>query len=103
MATATPTIRGYGRYRPHVLAPDRATTAGSRCAYSVGPAIRVENRIGEPAANHYLYMASQIALRLVGVETVRSIRARGGGPSARCASSRALGRCLGSHRRLILA
>ena len=51
MATATPTIKGYGRYRPHMLAPDRATTAGSRCAYSVGPAIRVENRIGEPAAD----------------------------------------------------
>jgi acetyltransferase len=27
----------------------------------------------------------------------------GGGPSARCASRRALARCLGSHRRLILA
>src|SRR5580692_7610224 len=74
MATATPTIRGYGRYRPHMLAPDRATTAGSRCAYSVGPAIRVENRIGEPAANHYLYMASQIALRLVGVDRALDTR-----------------------------
>jgi len=102
MATATPTIKGYGRYRPHMLAPDRATTAGSRCAYSVGPAIRVENRIGEPAANHYLYMASQIALSS-SVSTVRSNALGGGGPSARCASSRALARCLGSHRRLILA
>jgi glutamine synthetase len=38
------------------------------------PATRLENRIGEPAANPYLYIASQI---LSGVD-----RARDPGPSA---------------------
>ena len=32
------------------------------------PATRLENRIGEPAANPYLYMASQIVTGLDGVE-----------------------------------
>jgi len=32
------------------------------------PATRVENRIGEPAANPYLYIASQIAVGLNGVD-----------------------------------
>ena len=32
------------------------------------PATRMENRIGEPAANPYLYIASQIAAGLDGIE-----------------------------------
>ena len=32
------------------------------------PATRLENRIGEPAANPYLYMASQILAALDGVD-----------------------------------
>jgi glutamine synthetase len=32
------------------------------------PATRLENRIGEPAANPYLYMASQIAAGLDGID-----------------------------------
>ena len=35
------------------------------------PATRLENRVGEPAANPYLYMASQIAAGLDGVATQR--------------------------------
>jgi glutamine synthetase len=41
------------------------------------PATRLENRIGEPAANPYLYMASQILAGLDGVD-----RALDPGPSA---------------------
>ena len=33
------------------------------------PATRLENRVGEPAANPYLYMASQIAAGLEGLAT----------------------------------
>jgi glutamine synthetase len=43
----TPTINGYKRYRSYSLAPDRG---------------------GEPAANPYLYMASQICTGLDGME-----------------------------------
>ena len=32
------------------------------------PATRIENRLGEPAANPYLYMASQILAGLDGIE-----------------------------------
>jgi glutamine synthetase len=70
----TPTINGYKRYRPHTLAPDRAVLgrdnrgAMVRMIGGVGdPGTRVENRIGEPAANPYLYIASQIAAGLDGI------------------------------------
>jgi glutamine synthetase len=73
-AFATPTINGYKRYRPYQLAPDRAIWGRDnrgvmvRVMGSLGdPATRLENRIGEPAANPYLYMASQIAAGLDGV------------------------------------
>ncbi len=72
---STPTINGYKRYRPLSLAPDRAVwgrdnkgamirvvNAGPR-----DPGTRLENRVGEPAANPYLYMASQIVSGLHGV------------------------------------
>ncbi|HEU0216120.1 MAG TPA: glutamine synthetase family protein [Stellaceae bacterium] len=74
-AFATPTINSYRRYRPYTLAPDRAIWgrdnrgAMVRVLGGLGdPATRLENRIGEPAANPYLYIASQIALGLDGVD-----------------------------------
>jgi len=74
-AFATPTINGYRRYKPFALAPDRIVwgrdnrgamlrvlgTPGNPGSY------RIENRIGEPAANPYLYMASQILAGLDGI------------------------------------
>jgi glutamine synthetase len=73
-AFATPTINGYKRYRPYQLAPDRAIWARDNRGVMVrvmgspgDPATHLENRIGEPAANPYLYMASQIAAGLDGV------------------------------------
>lgn len=71
----TPTVNGYKRYRPHTLAPDRVVWgrdnkgAMIRAIGAPGdPATRVENRAGEPAANPYLYMASQILCGLDGLD-----------------------------------
>ena len=73
-ALATPTINGYKRYRPYSLAPDRVIWGrDNRGALirAIGgakdPATRLENRAGEPAANPYLYFASQIYSGLDGV------------------------------------
>jgi glutamine synthetase len=73
-AFSTPTINGYKRYRPHSMAPDRVSWARDNrgvMARALGgpgdPATRLENRVGEPAANPYLYMASQIAAGLDGL------------------------------------
>jgi glutamine synthetase len=71
----TPTINGYKRYRSYSLAPDRAIWGRDnrgvmlRVLGGAGDtATRIENRIGEPAANPYLYMASQILSGLDGVD-----------------------------------
>jgi glutamine synthetase len=73
-AFTTPTVNGYRRFRPNSLAPDRAgwgydhRGAMVRVLGSKGdPATRLENRVGEPAANPYLYIASQIVAGLDGV------------------------------------
>jgi len=74
-ALATPTINGYKRYRPYSLAPDRIhwgrDNRGAMLRVLGGPgdpATRIENRAGEPAANPYLYFASQIHAGLDGME-----------------------------------
>ena len=66
-ALSTPTLNGYKRYRPYSLAPDRLVWGKEnrgallRVIGAPGhPGTRIENRIGEPAANPYLYFASQI-------------------------------------------
>lgn len=69
----TPTINGYKRFRENSLAPDRAGWGTD----NRGTMIRVmedkrnarfENRVGEPAANPYLYLASQIYAGLDGIQ-----------------------------------
>ena len=72
---ATPTINGYKRYRTYSLAPDRAIWGRDNRGVMIrvlggpnDPATRLENRIGEPAANPYIYMASQILAGLDGVD-----------------------------------
>jgi glutamine synthetase len=74
-AFTTPTINGYKRYRSYSLAPDRAIWGKDnrgvmlRVLGGAGDsATRLENRIGEPAANPYLYMASQILSGLDGID-----------------------------------
>ncbi|MFK7962956.1 MAG: glutamine synthetase family protein [Burkholderiaceae bacterium] len=71
---ATPTINGYRRYRPNALAPERINwgrdNRGAMLRVVGGgedPATRIENRVGEPAANPYLYLASQLAAGLEGI------------------------------------
>jgi glutamine synthetase len=73
-AFTTPTVNGYKRYRPYTLAPDRAIWARDNRGVMVrvlgqpgDPATHLENRVGEPAANPYLYMASQIYAGLDGI------------------------------------
>jgi glutamine synthetase len=80
----TPTINGYKRYRSYSLAPDRAIWGRDNRGVMIrvlgganDPATRLENRIGEPAANPYLYMAAQILSGLDGVD-----RGLDPGPSA---------------------
>ncbi len=72
---STPTVNGYKRYQPFLLAPDRVQWARDnkgamiRSLIRAGdPASRIENRVAEPAANPYLYFASQIFGGLDGVE-----------------------------------
>jgi glutamine synthetase len=76
----TPTANGFGRFRPNALAPQSVLWgrdnrgAMLRVIGECGDAAtRIENRIGEPAANPYLYIASQIHAGLDGIE--RKLRA----------------------------
>jgi glutamine synthetase len=77
-AFGTPTINGYRRYRPNSLAPDRATWCYDHRGVMLrvlgapgDPATRIENRIGEPAANPYLYILSQLVAGMDGIEQQR--------------------------------
>ncbi len=72
---STPTINGYKRFKPYSFAPDKITWALENRAAFIrvigGPGdetAHVENRAGEPCANPYLYMASQIIAGMDGVE-----------------------------------
>lgn len=96
----TPTVNGYKRYRPLSLAPDRIVWgidnkgAMVRAIGGAGvPDTRLENRTGDPAANPYLYVASQVLCGLDGVD-----RRLDPGPPTRepyAASARRLPRSLG--------
>ena len=70
----TPTINGYKRYKPESLAPDRIVWARDNrgamirvLGYENDANARIENRVGEPAANPYFYMMSQIISGLDGI------------------------------------
>lgn len=72
---STPTINGYKRYAPNSFAPDRITWAAENRGAMIraiggpgDPATHIENRAGEPCANPYLYMASQIVAGLDGID-----------------------------------
>jgi len=74
-AFTTPTINGYKRYHGvNSMAPVRATWAHDNRGVMVralgapgDPSTHLENRAGEPLANPYLYMASQIYSGLDGI------------------------------------
>ncbi len=74
-AFSNPTINGYKRLNANPLAPNRVVWAydnkGAMCRLVGGmgdPATHIENRSGEPAANPYLYMGTQIIAGLDGIE-----------------------------------
>jgi glutamine synthetase len=89
-----PTINAYGRFRPNVMAPQSVTWGRDnrgamlrvlgRCG---DPATRIENRIGEPSANPYLYMAAQIHAGLDGIERASTSPPATGAPYARSAAA----------------
>ncbi|GAA4725255.1 glutamine synthetase family protein [Phytohabitans rumicis] len=73
-AFTTPTVNGYKRYLPYSLAPNRVVWGVDNKGAMVRVAgagsdsgVRLENRSGEPAANPYLYIASQVASGLDGL------------------------------------
>jgi glutamine synthetase len=81
---STPTINGYKRFRSYSLAPDRVVWGRDNRGVMLRvlgapnePATRIENRVGEPSANPYLYMASQALSGLDGI-----VRRLEPGPSA---------------------
>ena len=70
----TPTINGFKRFRPYSFAPDRVGWAVENRGAMIrvqgqpgDPGAHLENRLGEPAANPYLYMAANIAAGLDGI------------------------------------
>ncbi|MET4923011.1 glutamine synthetase family protein [Streptomyces sp. PSRA5] len=74
-AFAVPTINGYKRFQSYSMAPDRVLWARDNRAAMLrvtgsdaDGSTHVENRVGEPTANPYLYMASQLTAGLNGVE-----------------------------------
>ncbi|HUY61823.1 MAG TPA: glutamine synthetase family protein [Candidatus Dormibacteraeota bacterium] len=76
---STPTINGFKRFRPYSFAPDRVNWAlenrGSMLRVQGQPGdagAHLENRLGEPAANPYLYMAANIAAGLDGIRQRRT-------------------------------
>ena len=74
-AFATPTLNGYKRYHGvNSMAPIQAIWARDNRGAMVrvmgepgDPSTHIENRVGEPQANPYLYMASQIHAGLDGI------------------------------------
>jgi glutamine synthetase len=74
----TPTVNGYRRFRQNSLAPDRCTWSfdhrGVLMRVLGGPgsnAARIENRVGEPSANPYLFILSQLVSGLDGIDHKR--------------------------------
>lgn len=73
---AVPTVNGYRRFQDHnTLSPDLVgwshENRGALARVLGGPrdqSSHVENRVGEPTANPYLYIASQVAAGLRGID-----------------------------------
>jgi len=77
---STPTVNGYKRYQPFMLAPDRVQwgrdNKGAMIRALIAPddaASRVENRVAEPAACPHLFFAAQIEAGRDGI--ARGLRA----------------------------
>jgi len=73
-AFTTPTINGYKRFKSQSLAPERANWGNDNRGVMVraisapdDPNSRIENRVGEPSANPYLYLSAQLACGMHGM------------------------------------
>ncbi len=74
-ALSNPSINAYARFQPNALAPQSIVwghdNRGAMLRVIAPPdapqATRIENRVGEPMANPYLYFASQIYAGLDGI------------------------------------
>jgi len=73
-ALCTTTVNGFGRFSAHAMAPQSVVwgrdNRGAMLRVIGGPgdpATRIENRLGEPAANPYLYLAAQVHAGLDGM------------------------------------
>ena len=81
-ALCAPTINSYARLRPNSMAPQSAIWGrdnrgamlrvigdprGKGASFEPDAATRIENRLGEPCANPYLYMAAQVIAGLDGL------------------------------------
>jgi glutamine synthetase len=71
---ADPTVNAYPRFRPYSFAPDRITWAANNRGTLISiqgapgdPGTHIENRLGEPAANPYLWLAANIAAGMDGM------------------------------------
>lgn len=71
---STPTVNGFKRFKPYSFAPNRVNwgleNRGVMLRVQGEPGdsgSHLENRLGEPAANPYLYMAANIAAGLDGI------------------------------------
>jgi glutamine synthetase len=76
-----PTINAYARFRPNAMAPQSVVWGRDNrgamlrvLGHCGDAATRIENRIGEPAANPYLYIASQIHSGLDGLAARPNLR-----------------------------
>ena len=85
----TPTVNGFGRFRPNAMAPQSVLWgrdhrgAMLRVLGGAGDAgTRIENRVGEPMANPYLYIASQIHSGLSGIQQSLQPTAAADSPTA---------------------
>ena len=75
---ANPTVNAYRRFRANSLAPDRVAWGTDHRGVMLrvlggfnDPATRIENRIGEPSANPYLYISSQLIAGQNGIDQKR--------------------------------
>jgi glutamine synthetase len=72
---SNPTINGYKRLRPNSLAPYLVNWAAENRGAMIrvvgapgDPGTHLENRVGEPAANPYLYLAANLIAGIDGIE-----------------------------------
>ena len=72
---SNPTLNGYKRLRPNSLAPYLANWATENRGAMIrvigtpgDPGTHLENRVGEPAANPYLYLAANLIAGMDGIE-----------------------------------